>query len=95
MENIEDSCMQINFDMQIDPDTNSGSTIVDISQASFTSYSSSHQAFIAEVGSLKEPSSYKEAVGDQNWELAMSKGLEALKKNNTWILVDLPPEKKQ
>ncbi|WVZ03280.1 hypothetical protein V8G54_024086 [Vigna mungo] len=46
---------------------------------------------------LDEPRSYKEALDSSDrhlWQGAMEEELEALKKNNTWRLVDLPKGKK-
>ncbi|GKA27203.1 putative RNA-directed DNA polymerase [Tanacetum coccineum] len=37
-----------------------------------------------------EPNSYYEASKDDNWITAMNKEIEALHRNNTWILTDLP-----
>ncbi|KAL8154536.1 hypothetical protein AgCh_000052 [Apium graveolens] len=54
----------------------------------------SHKALVTTLGSFTEPTSYEEAVIDPRWRDAMAKELDALQKNNTWILVDLPPGKK-
>ncbi|KAK9157848.1 hypothetical protein Scep_004422 [Stephania cephalantha] len=42
------------------------------------------------ISSLYEPSSYREAGTDPNWQEAMTDELCALEKTHTWDLVDLP-----
>lgn len=42
----------------------------------------------------KEPSSFKEAVQDVGWRKAMQDEIEALERNGTWAVEDLPPGKK-
>ncbi|GJX34580.1 putative RNA-directed DNA polymerase [Tanacetum coccineum] len=41
-----------------------------------------------------EPKSYKEAILYKTWIEAMNNEMESLFRNNTWVLVDLPPNKK-
>eukprot|EP00257_Ricinus_communis_P016867 XP_015575166.1 uncharacterized protein LOC107261307 [Ricinus communis] len=41
-----------------------------------------------------QPVSYKQACTDQSWRLAMENELQALEKNGTWDLVELPTDKK-
>ncbi|RVW64861.1 Retrovirus-related Pol polyprotein from transposon RE1 [Vitis vinifera] len=41
-----------------------------------------------------EPRTYKEAITDNRWREAMAKEIEALEANQTWKVVDPPPEKK-
>ncbi|KAJ0558902.1 putative RNA-directed DNA polymerase [Helianthus annuus] len=43
---------------------------------------------------MVEPSSYSEAVKDPRWIEAMNKEMEALYKNETWVLCDLPKGRK-
>ena len=38
----------------------------------------------------EEPSCYREAVGQATWEQAMKMEIEAIKKNETWSLTELP-----
>uniref|UniRef100_A0A2N9EGE2 Reverse transcriptase Ty1/copia-type domain-containing protein n=1 Tax=Fagus sylvatica TaxID=28930 RepID=A0A2N9EGE2_FAGSY len=42
---------------------------------------------------LHEPHSYREASSNPLWQAAMTEELDALSRNRTWDLVDLPPEK--
>jgi len=55
-------------------------------------YDQQHHIF--HLDHLTEPSSYKEAATSPHWIQAMQVELNALKANNTWTEVDLPPEKK-
>ncbi|KAL0386685.1 UNVERIFIED_CONTAM: putative mitochondrial protein [Sesamum latifolium] len=55
---------------------------------------SSHVEFLATLSTFQEPCSYKEGQGCQEWEEAMRQELDALKKNDTWEVVALPPGKK-
>ena len=45
------------------------------------------------VAAIHEPSTFREAQGDPNWQKAMQAELHALHKTHTWDLVDLPPGK--
>jgi len=40
-----------------------------------------------------QPSSFEETIKDENWVQAMDEEIEAIEKNDTWNLVDLPKEK--
>eukprot|EP00253_Pinus_taeda_P035323 PITA_35323 len=40
-----------------------------------------------------QPSSFEEAIRDDNWMQAMDEEIEAIEKNDTWNLVDLPKDK--
>ena len=42
---------------------------------------------------LHEPHSYREASPNPLWQATMTKELDALSRNRTWDLVDLPPDK--
>ncbi|XP_049342649.1 uncharacterized protein LOC125806940 [Solanum verrucosum] len=61
---------------------------------SYNHLSSSYQCYIAASSSLKEPSTYSEAVTDQRWIDAMQLEIQALESNNTWVVTDLPQGKK-
>ena len=39
---------------------------------------------------MEEPTCYKDAAGDENWEAAMRSELQSISKNRTWELVKLP-----
>ena len=43
------------------------------------------------LATLYEPHTYREAHTDPLWQQAMNEELDALHKNNTWDMVDLPP----
>ncbi|KAJ0772240.1 putative RNA-directed DNA polymerase [Helianthus annuus] len=51
-------------------------------------------SFVSLLNKTLEPSSYNEAAKDPMWVEAMNKEMEALFRNNTWTLVDLPPGRK-
>ncbi|CAA7015079.1 unnamed protein product [Microthlaspi erraticum] len=53
-----------------------------------------HQAYQVAVIKMVEPKSYRYAVTDSNWRIAMGSEIKALELNQTWDLVDLPPGKK-
>ncbi|XP_074301266.1 uncharacterized protein LOC141632636 [Silene latifolia] len=40
-----------------------------------------------------EPTSFREAIRDPKWKKAMEEEIDALEANNTWSVVDLPPDK--
>ena len=62
------------------------STRVSISPPYLTDY---HCSFA--LPTLYEPHTYREAHTDPLWQQAMNEELDALHKNNTWDMVDLPP----
>ena len=62
---------------------------------SFENLSSSYQAFVSRLSSIKIPKSVQEALSDENWKKAMLEEMNALKKNNTWELVNLPKGKRK
>jgi len=43
---------------------------------------------------MEEPSCYREAVGNADWEAAMDSELKPITKSKTWELVKLPPGQK-
>ncbi|GJU12707.1 RmlC-like cupins superfamily protein [Tanacetum coccineum] len=49
-----------------------------------------HIAFLANVFAQPEPTRYQQAIQHPGWVEAMNKELEALEKNNTWTLTELP-----
>ncbi|KAJ4751619.1 Retroelement pol polyprotein-like [Rhynchospora pubera] len=56
-------------------------------------FSVKHRAFLAAVTKEREPRHYGEAVKSKNWRDAMQNEIDALERNETWILEDLPPNK--
>ncbi|XP_074290587.1 uncharacterized protein LOC141617305 [Silene latifolia] len=58
------------------------------------SFSESHRNFIAAITSGIEPPSFKEAIRDNDWCEVMKAEIDALERNNTWELTDLPTDKK-
>lgn len=50
-----------------------------------------HKIFLSALSAEKEPSSYASAVKDPRWRDAMQEEIEALERNGTWTIEDLPP----
>jgi len=59
-----------------------------------TNFSISHQNVLATITTVTEPRHYHKVVKDPRWREAMTEEIQALEKNETWVLQDLPPEKK-
>jgi len=63
-------------------------------------YVSSHRLaksqalLVDQLSSVSIPNNVQEALKDQKWKKAMNDEIEALQKNRTWELVNLPPGKK-
>ena len=53
----------------------------------------SYQSFVMNITTTPEPTNYSEAVKHECLRIAMDQELEALARNNTWVLVDKPPDK--
>jgi hypothetical protein len=65
--------------------------------AKFVSYercSPSFKVFIASLDSISIPTKWEDAMKDPKWKAAMLEEMNALEKNKTWQLVDLPNGKK-
>lgn len=43
---------------------------------------------------IEEPSNFDHAVKDIEWQKAMRVEMDAIEKNKTWVLTDLPPGRK-
>ena len=56
-------------------------------------FDSSYLSFSANISSIFEPTSYKQASQDTRWLQAMETELHALEQNHTWDLTYLPPGK--
>ena len=62
---------------------------------SYQNLSQNHKAFTSKITNLFVPRNIEEALDNPNWNLAVLEELNALKKNETWEIVDLPRDKKQ
>jgi hypothetical protein len=60
----------------------------------YQSLSPAHTHYIMNLSTISEPSSYEEAMKNENWTNAVKTELSALMNTNTWSLVTLPPHKK-
>ncbi|KAJ3698018.1 hypothetical protein LUZ61_001723 [Rhynchospora tenuis] len=56
-------------------------------------FSLNHRKFLSAVTKEKEPNHFGEAMKSKNWRDAMLAEIEALERNNTWSVEDLPPGK--
>ena len=61
---------------------------------SYHKLSHSHKAYVSRISNLFVPRTIQEALGDPNWKLAVEEEMNALNKNNTWCITDLPYDKK-
>lgn len=57
-------------------------------------FSTSYQAFLANICTHQEPHTYKQAVLHDHWKEAIAKELHALEQNHTWTLQPLPSGKR-
>ncbi|KAI3688864.1 hypothetical protein L2E82_46759 [Cichorium intybus] len=53
-----------------------------------------NKCFVSNLNKTVEPQSYFEAASDPNWIKAMNDEMEALYRNNTWEITDLPVNRK-
>ncbi|KAL2933792.1 Retrovirus-related Pol polyprotein from transposon TNT 1-94 [Bienertia sinuspersici] len=60
----------------------------------YNKFSVRHRRFLAAITKQKEPTSFKEAVQHPGWRQAMKEEIDALERNGTWTLEDLPPGKR-
>ena len=58
------------------------------------SFSENYRKFIANVTSITEPKSFKEAMQDASWRKSMNDEIRALEDNGTWTMELLPPGKR-
>ncbi|GKB85255.1 putative RNA-directed DNA polymerase [Tanacetum coccineum] len=60
----------------------------------YSKLSGNNMCFASNLNKSSEPKSLKVAILDKNWIEAMNNEMEALFRNKTWVLVDLPPNRK-
>ena len=61
---------------------------------SYHKLSKSHKAFTSKISHLFIPRTIQEALDNPDWKLDILEKMNALKKNRTWEIVNLPREKK-
>ncbi|RVX15996.1 Copia protein [Vitis vinifera] len=61
---------------------------------SYSNLSDNYKAFTTNISKLVVPRNIQEALDEPSWKLAVFEEMNALKKNGTWEVVDLPREKK-
>lgn len=61
---------------------------------SYDKLSNCHREFTSKISNLFVPRTIKEALDDPNWKSAIMEEMNALEKNGTWKLVNLPKDKK-
>ncbi|GKG14266.1 ribonuclease H-like domain-containing protein, partial [Tanacetum coccineum] len=60
----------------------------------YTNLNTSNYSFSTNLNKSSEPTSHFEAVKNPNWIKAMNNEIEALNRNNTWTVCDLPVGRK-
>jgi len=60
----------------------------------YQNLSPSHKAFLCNLHTIPIPRNLSEALGNKEWEKAMKVEMEALEKNKTWDIVELPKGKR-
>ena len=61
---------------------------------SYEKLSSGYKSFLIHLNTITIPKTVSEALGSKEWKEAMKVEMDALEKNNTWDLVELPQGKK-
>jgi hypothetical protein len=61
---------------------------------SYDQISAKHKAFLTSLSQQEEPKHFQEALSQPVWCEAMKEELRALEKNNTWVIMSLPKDKK-
>ena len=69
-------------------------TISIVHFVSFQRFSLNHKSFLSTLSTIPISNSLFEALSKREWRLAMEAEMDALQKNETWELVDLPSGKK-
>ncbi|XP_071729158.1 uncharacterized protein [Rutidosis leptorrhynchoides] len=60
----------------------------------YSNLSHNNYCFISSLNKSTELKTYSQAVTDPNWQAAMNDEMEALYRNNTWVLTELPSGRK-
>ncbi|KAJ0435743.1 putative RNA-directed DNA polymerase [Helianthus annuus] len=60
----------------------------------YSSLSCDNFCFVSNLNKTCEPACFTDAIKDPRWVDAMNKEMEALYRNGTWVLVDLPKDRK-
>ena len=60
---------------------------------SFQKFSPSHKAFLSKINTIPISKNLYEALGNENWKTTMREEMNALERNQTWEIVELPKEK--
>ncbi|KAL2232872.1 UNVERIFIED_CONTAM: Retrovirus-related Pol polyprotein from transposon RE1 [Sesamum indicum] len=53
-----------------------------------------HSCFVENLSSIQEPKDFKQAQEQANWRKAMQEEINALERNRTWKITDLPSDKR-
>jgi hypothetical protein len=53
-----------------------------------------YKAYLTTISNGKEPNNYQESIENPIWCNAMKEELKILEKNETWVIVPLPKEKR-
>jgi len=61
---------------------------------SFEKFSPSHRTFLSKINTIPIPKTLHEALSNEKWKTAMREEMNALERNQTWEIVELPKEKK-
>lgn len=61
---------------------------------SYQKLSNNHTAFTSKISQRFVPRKIQEALDDSNWRIAVVEEMNALRRNGTWEIVDLPRDKK-
>ena len=61
---------------------------------SYDGLSSSYRAFVSSLDNLHVPNNIQEALGHLGWKRAVHEEINALEKNDTWVITDLPAGKR-
>lgn len=76
------------------PSVSSGMRFPIANFVQYNKFSNGHRNFVAAITSNVEPRTYKEAVREERWRKAMQNEIDALEKNHTWDITDLPHGRK-